>query len=88
MYLYVLLYSHETFFECVETRGVEHLLLDASGIRTPRHEQELLLARLLRRPLTLVVVLKVIKAIAAVLRPTGHEIAQELVVGRISAALE
>ncbi len=57
--------SDKSFFECVEARRVQHLLLDPGGVWTPRHEEELLLLARLGRALALVVVLEVEQAVAA-----------------------
>lgn len=83
-YLYVFLHANKALFESIETRGIEHLFLDASCVWAPWHEQEFLLASLFRCALALVFIFKVVKAIAAVLRTTSHNIAQKLIIGRIA----
>jgi hypothetical protein len=44
-YLNILLNSNKGLLECVKAGGVQHLLLNLSGVWAPGHEEELLLLR-------------------------------------------
>ena len=59
LYLYVLLDAHEALFERIKGGGVEHLLLDLGRVRTPGHQEQLLLLAGLGGALALVRVLKI-----------------------------
>jgi hypothetical protein len=60
-----LLDSHEAFFQGIKGGGVEHLLLDLGRVRTPGHQEQLLLLAGLWGALALVGVLKIEHAVPA-----------------------
>lgn len=78
--LYVLLYADQRLLQRVEGAGVQHLLLNFSGIWAPRHEEQLLFLTGLRRALALVRVFEIEQTISALSSATLLQILKELVV--------
>ncbi len=77
-YLDVLVHPDQRLFQGVKAGRVEHFSLDPGGVRTPGHEEQLLLLARLGGPLALVVVLEVEQAVAALALASLGQVVEEL----------
>jgi len=82
----VLLHTDKALLQGVERRRVEHLLLDLGSVRTPGHQEQLLLLGGLARPLALVRVLEVEDSVSALPRAPRLQVGHEVDVGSSAVA--
>ena len=59
VYLYVLLYPNQALLQSIKAGGIQHLFLNLGSVRTPGHQEQLLLLGGLTGSLALMGVLKI-----------------------------
>jgi len=83
----VLVNSNQRLLQSLEGACVQHFLLDLSRVRTPGHQEQLLLLGALSCALALVLIFKVVQSVSTLAISTTLQVVQEVVIRGVTVTL-